>query len=828
MAKGEDITTSFKIDISDLKKGINQANQQIKLANAEFKKASAGMDDWAKSADGIKAKLKQLDSVLTAQKQKVQAYKEELARNEKAHDENAKRAEELRKKLQELAQNGVDKTSAEYKKYENELAAVEKEQEKNEAASDKLRVTILNQEAAVSQTEKEMRNYSKALEEVEDDSKDADKQTDELGDSVKKTGDKTEQASGGFTVMKAALGDLVSQGIQLAVQALKDLASAAVEAWEAFDEGRDTVIRLTGATGEFATEMTTAYANVSKQIVADSTDIGKAIGEVATRWGLTGDELESFALRYLQFSEITESDVISAIDDSQKALSAYGLNINSAKGFLDALAATSQKTGVDTGTLTKGLISNATAFEEMGLSIEQSVAFMGMLETSGANSETVLNGMRKALKNSTKDGKDLSTALIELENDIVNNTDSTKGLQAAYDVFGKSGDQIYGAVKNGSLSFKDLASAATDASGTVENTFAATKDATDDVKLTFQNLKTTVAETLDTFLQENGDQVTELLDTLSGEGLPKIVDAITAIANAILWVGNNLDWILPIIEAVTFGGAKTVEGLVVIFKNAWQIIKTTWSVVAKWFADIWQKIKNTYTEVKQWFSDKFSQAWAGIQTAWSSVTSWFSGVWLGIQNTFSNIGSWFGNKFTEAWTNIKNAFSNWGSFFEGLWTSIKTKFTNIGTNISNAISSSLKSGMNGVISSIERIINSGIGLINGAIGLINKIPGVNIGTISKLSLPRLAKGGVLERGQIGLLEGSGAEAVVPLSENKKWISAVASEMLRQAETINTGSVRNISNKTDYSFTQNIYAPAQPSRIELYRQTKNLLALAGAK
>ena len=828
MAKGEDITTRFTIDISDLKKGINQANQQIKLANAEFKKASAGMDDWTKSAEGIKAKLKQLDSVLAAQKQKVAAYKEELARNEKAHDENAKRADELRKKLQELASNGVEKTSAEYKKYENELAAVEKEQAKNEKACNDLKVTILNQEAAVEQTEKEMRNYSKALDEVADESKDADKQTDELGDSVKKTGDKTEDASGGFTVMKAALGDLVSQGIQLAVQALKDLASAAVEAWEAFDEGRDTVIRLTGATGEFATEMTTAYANVSKQIVADSTDIGKAIGEVATRWGLTGDELESFALRYLQFSEITESDVISAIDDSQKALSAYGLNINSAKKLLDALAATSQKTGVDTGTLTSGLISNATAFQEMGLSIEQSVSFMGMLEKSGANSETVLNGMRKALKNSTKDGKDLSTALIELENDILNNTDSTKGLQAAYDVFGKSGDQIYGAVKNGSLSFKDIATAATDASGAVENTFNATKDASDDVKLKFQELKYTVAETLDKYLAENGDKVTEVLDKLSGDGIPKLIDAINAIANAILWVGDNLDWIAPIFEAIVFTGAEATTAMVTMFKNAWIIIKNVWSAVAKWFSDLWLKIKNTYTEVKQWFGEKFSAAWGAIQGAWSSVTQWFSGVWNGIKNTFSNVGTWFTQKFNDAWTGIKNAFSNWGSFFEGLWTSIKNKFTNIGTNISNAISSSLRSGMNGVISSIERIINSGIGLINGAIGLINKIPGVNIGTISTLSLPRLAKGGVLAKGQVGLLEGSGAEAVVPLDENKKWISAVASEMLRQAETINTGNIRNISNKTDYSFTQNIYAPSAPSRIELYRQTKNLLAFAGAK
>ena len=36
---------------------------------------------------------------------------------------------------------------------------------------------------------------------------------------------------------------------------------------------------------------------------------------------------------------------------------------------------------------------------------------------------------------------------------------------------------------------------------------------------------------------------------------------------------------------------------------------------------------------------------------------------------------------------------------------------------------------------------------------------------------------------------------------------------------------NVSNNKTMNFTQNIYAPQQPSRIELYRQTKNLLALA---
>lgn len=38
------------------------------------------------------------------------------------------------------------------------------------------------------------------------------------------------------------------------------------------------------------------------------------------------------------------------------------------------------------------------------------------------------------------------------------------------------------------------------------------------------------------------------------------------------------------------------------------------------------------------------------------------------------------------------------------------------------------------------------------------------------------KGGVLEKGQVGLLEGTGAEAVVPLERNKAWLSKVAEDL----------------------------------------------------
>ena len=54
-----------------------------------------------------------------------------------------------------------------------------------------------------------------------------------------------------------------------------------------------------------------------------------------------------------------------------------------------------------------------------------------------------------------------------------------------------------------------------------------------------------------------------------------------------------------------------------------------------------------------------------------------------------------------------------------------------------------------------------------------------ISLFSVPQIPELAQGGVLKRGQVGVLEGNGAEAVVPLEKNREWIHAVAQDFGRE-------------------------------------------------
>lgn len=161
---------------------------------------------------------------------------------------------------------------------------------------------------------------------------------------------------------------------------------------------------------------------------------------------------------------------------------------------------------------------------------------------------------------------------------------------------------------------------------------------------------------------------------------------------------------------------------------------------------------------------------------WNKITEFVSNAWQKIKDIFGGIGDWFSEKFHAAWQGIKNAFSSVGEFFGGIWNTIKSKFTSIGTKIGDAVGGAFKTVINGILNFVEDKINGFFGFINGALDLINKIPGVNIPHIPNVDLPELEEGGILPKGKTGFLEGNGAEAVIPLDQNRAWTSQVAKQL----------------------------------------------------
>lgn len=633
---------------------------------------------------------------------------------------------------------------------------------------------------------------------------------------------------------------------------LTKTASAAVGAFGALsvktfydvDDALDSVALKTGATGEALEEMRDIASGIATSIPTEFETAAAAVGEVNTRFGSTGDTLEYLSTQFVKFADLNKTDVSASVDKVDKALKAFGKDSSSAGSLLNVLNRTAQNTGVSVDKLEDGLVSNAAAFNEMGLSVYQSVQFMGKLETSGADANTVLAGMRKAMKNAAKEGKGLDDALSDLQNAVLNGTSDMDGLTYAYDMFGTSGATVYEALKNGSLDFKNVSDSAlilADSTDSVTDTYKNLEDGSGEVKVASNNMKDalkevgkTISESLSPIIKKCSDKLKEfakwwknlspeMKDTILKIGgfiailgpalviIGKVVGAIGKLIEifticktfivakmipAITSLGTTLTASLAPIAAVVLGIIAVIEiikhwdDIVEVAKEIWKGFCDFMLNIIDAIGDAWDAFVDFLSGLIEEFVNFWSEAWESIKQffsdIWDSICQIASNAWDAITGFFSGIGQWFSDRFQAAYDGITGIFGKLGDFFQGVWDKIVSIFTEVGTAVGDAVGGAVRNVINAVLSGAINIINGFISMINGAIGIINKIPGVSISKISKIDMVQLEKGGILKKGEIGLLEGNGAEAVVPLDQNKKWIDAVANQMKVSLDQVKDG------------------------------------------
>ena len=952
----QNVTTKFKVDISDLKKGISDANKSIKLANAEFKNATAGLDDWSKSADGLTAKIKQQNTIVEQEKKKLDLLKEQLDRLNKSQQDGEKVIEDLTDKYNEAAKTyGV--TSDEAKKYAKQLDEARAAQERNAAAAEDLNLKIINQDTAVKAAAAQVDKYENAL-------KDLENGADDTAGALDKTGKSAENATkGGLNAFGVALGNLASNLITAVINKLGDLAGAVKDAFVEFDEGADNVIKATGATGQAAEDLTKSYGNVAKTINGDFADIGDALGELNTRFDFTGEQLEDATRQFIKFADINRTDAKKSVELVSRAMNNAGIKSEDYAEVLDQLTAASQASGISVDTLAEALTKNGATMRQLGFNTEETVAMLAQFEAAGVNSETALAGLKTAVKNWGKEGKNANDEFHNVVDAIKNAPDDMSASQAAFEAFGgKAGAELAEAIRTGKFAYDEFLADLADSQGTVNSTYEQTQDGADKARLAIQNMRTTAAELVNKFLDQYGPEINAAIEKVTGlleEMAPKIeagvqwiIDHLPEIEAGVIAIGTAfLAWkVAGIITAVTtalagmsvaegIAAAKTwllntamaanpvgivvaaiaglVAALVVLykksdkfrafvnklwdavklyigfiveyfktawkaikkvwetiknavmmyidfivnyFKTAWAIIKGVWSAVVGFFTSIWEGIKAVFNAVVEFFKTIFTNAWEGIKAIWDAVVGFFTGIWDGIKNTFRVVGDWFAEKFQNAVDRIKDVFSKVKGFFADVWDGIKSVFGNVADwfkdkfskawqavkdvfstggkvfeGIKDGILDGLKAVINALIRGINKVITIPFDGINAALRKLKNIeilgatPFDWIDEINTPQIPELEKGGILKRGQVGLLEGSGDEAVVPLDKNTnglRRIAAMLAEDIEQAGGLRASARTNEGiNNYNYNFTQNNNSPKSLSRYDIYRQTKNLINAA---
>lgn len=532
MARNEESTTKFKVDISDFKKSMQEASRLTKLAQSEFNAATAGMGKWSESVDGVSAKLKQLGTVLTAQKRQLATLEEEYAR-------------------------------------------VVKEQGAESKGATELMIKINNQTAAVKKTEAEMSHYSDVLDNLQ-------KETLELGDDTVEAGKDAKKGAEGFTVMKGALADLVASGIKAAIKGLKDLGKEAMQAYKEFDEGRDKVIKATGATGEAAEQLVDSYKKVAGSIKGDFSSLGSTLGEINTRMGLTGKALENATVDFTKFADVTGTDATEAVRLVTRAMNNAGIDLSNYNEVLDELALSSQASGISVDTLAENLTKFGAPMRALGLDTKDSIALFSSWEKAGMNTSVAFSGLQKAVGNWSKEGKNAKKEFAKVIKDIKNAPSATKATERAIEAFGKkAGPELADAIQGGRFEYEKFVDLLQGSEGTVRKTYDETQDGFDKVQLAIQKGRTKLASALDTVLKKYGPEITAFING----AVDKLETLFDVVGKGFKFIMDNKDTVLSALAGiatafVTYKTVTTITAVVSAFQGLIAAIKAGESAMA--------------------------------------------------------------------------------------------------------------------------------------------------------------------------------------------------------------------------------------------------------
>lgn len=856
MPRDNETTTKFKVDISELKKAMQEARQAVAVANSEFKAVSSSMDDWTKSTDGLQAKLKQLDSNLKSQKTILSSL-------EKQYELTVK-----------------------------EMGAGSK------AAKD-LEVKVNNQKAVVNKTEKEIKNYKEALDNLEKSLDDTGDEAKTAGKALEDMGEKAKDAEDGFTVLKGAVATFIGNGLTKLVDGVKSGISAFMGLADETREYRTELAKMETAAGE---------AGASADYIKDKWhDMGAVLGDEGAvaeglnnlmAAGFTTQEQMDAITSHLEGAAIKWKDTLKfeGLSDGLQETLATGAAVGSFGEMLE-------RSGVSLDVFNEGLAQCTTDAEKQNYILQElsklglngvSEAYRAqnkdMIAANKANSEyadslAAIGAKAEPVMTTVKQG---FNSLLQEALKLVNGVDLEAFSAKIQEGFAVLTDKVIPAVKEGFgwiIDNKDIVIAGL--SGIAAG-FAAFKVA---------GLIKSVTTALD------GMTVAQYLLNTAQLASPMtwIPLVIAAVVTALVLLWTKCDWFREFwinlweniktftSNAITAIGLfftetlpQAIDNMIEFFaelpSKVWGWLLNTANKVAEWAADMKEKAKElgksflesvvqffeelpyklgyllgqAIAQVIQWGVDLYKFATTKIPEFINKVISYIKTLptkvkdWL--TKTLSNIKTWGSNAISSAKDTGKKFIDNVISYVKELPSKIADWLSSALRKVSSWGSDMAKKGkqaasdlFDSIVDTIKNLpsklkdIGSDIveGLWNGISNMSgwisSKIRGFGDGVLSGIkdffgihSPSKVMADEVGKWIPAGIAVGIEKNAKSALNSMKDLaINSVGAARNGLAGGVNTAGSGVVNN-----FHQTINSPKPLSRLEIYRQSKNLLGYAG--
>lgn len=757
--------------VSTTKEKLETLRQAQSQVEQQFKSGNIGADQYR----AFQREVETTKNVLKGYEGKLANVNQALAENGNATQSNKSQLQNLQKEQNRLASES-EKVVSSFKLQESQLGANASESEKLALAQKKVGAQssivakqIENLEKQLELTKQEYGENSVEANKMEAQLNQAKASYSNLSQEMKNLGSAGKQAAGNLAetnnLLKAELLNQFSEKLADISQKLVDFGKSALEAFRQVDEGMDTIVTKTGATGDSLKEMQDIASSIATTIPTDFSKAGEAVGEVNTQFGLTGDALKDASIEMIKFAEINGTDITNSTISASKALEAYELSTSDLEKVLDSTTYTAQSTGVSVDDLMKKAIEGAPQIKMLGLSFEEGVALLGQFETSGVDASSALSGLTKAAGSYAKKGKTLKEGLVETIDKIKNTTSETEAMGLAMEIFGaKKAPQMIDAIKRGAFDFQTFSEAAENSVGSVSKTFEATLDPIDKFKtaqnsvtLAMSELGAAIAETLAPIFEVLGNMVKDIAEWFSG--LPGPVKEFIVILGGVVTVAGILVPIFLTLQAaaVALGtsiGAMiaaaapiigiaalivaAIAAIVIGIKYLWdtnegfrEAVMTVWNaimeVINRVVSEVSNFIMSMFGVVVSWWTENQELIRASAETVWNAIQTVIDAVmtFLGplIEGAWANIQL----VITTAWEVIKTVvetainvvlgiikavmqiiIGDWSGAWEtikGVFSTVWDAIQNVVQTIFTAIQSYISNTINAISSTISNVWN---------------------------------------------------------------------------------------------------------------------------
>lgn len=689
---------------SDYQAQMKSAANAMKVLSAEYTSAAAQAKAYGKETDGLKVKAESLTQKITVQSKIVQMNGEQQERLTKKLSEQKDEQEKLKAKIDdarsayEKSEKETGKNSEQTKALAKELDDLEQQYKLNETAIGRTETALTNQTVKTEKSKASLTDMKRELKEVNEELKNH--KLNKFATDCEKFGKKMSVVSAGI----AGIG------------------AASIKSFTELDEGYDTIVTKTGATGDALEGLTKSADNIFGSMPEDMETVGEAIGEVNTRFHSTGEELESTSKQFVQFASINGTNVTQSVDQVDKIMKAWNVDASQTGNLLGLLTAKAQETGISVDTLEGYVLDNNAQFKEMGLTLPQAINLMAQFDANGVDSTQAMAGLKKALQNATSEGKSMDEALSDTIGSIKNAKTETEAMQIATDLFGKKGAaEMTKAIRENRIDLTSLSSSMKEYSSTVENTYNGTLDPIDKSKVAMNNAKLALSQ-LATTAQESA---APMIDDLTGK-IQNLTKWFTSLSPAQQETLIKVGLVTAAVGPLAVGFGKTAKGVSETIKFGRKFVSGAAGIIAKITAKTAATAAGTAATAAHTAATTAATATTGGMTAaqtalnlamslcpivlivgliagliasgvalyknWDKISAGAKKLWGNAKEAFGNLKKSAKENFDKAAKSAKKGFKDMGSAIKN--STVGKAAQSIFKKVSSAVNSNMKEASN--------------------------------------------------------------------------------------------------------------------------------------